>query len=458
MTTALVQFYDPSKKRTIMISVRLLNELRPKVVQINVGKNMTKLKMAPKWFKPENQEKPLKNIVYPKGISKNQQHTFNTVARYRAVTNKPNNNFQTSSLEPTENNAELLVIALDNFVQQFHGQLSFSKENVTFDETTHRAACGIANFSSAHLLATNYIPTAIFVFKMDLDYERDLARTSETMQDFVLNFSNSIADILNCPSDYVRVNSVHNPKIRRQTKVDFGISTPNPAETEKLAEELKIRAKKGFPKHRILKYVKPDEYDCKWMPLINFFQLSPFDFAPEHNRDYTTDMSEKETRGSLPYFLPLGWYRHALKVVDKYSNDQLWLGSSNVDGEWAVAFHGTHGEAVKGIKEEGLRKTTNDAMRKDAVQMSGTYFDKPGLYVATHCTGGSHPAYTQPFTVQATKNKSETFRVVFQCRVKPGSYTTHSSPVKIGHAWRFVDPEAIRPYGILIKNEETPDE
>lgn len=165
----------------------------------------------------------------------------------------------------------------------------------------------------------------------------------------------------------------------------------------------------------------------------------------------------KDRRGGLPYFLPIGWYRHAINVIDKYPDDKLWIGSNNVDGEWAVAFHGTHGRAVKGIKEKGLLHTKIDAMKEEAVAEKGKDVDKPGLYVATHCTGGSHPAYTQKFTVESAPNESETFRVVFQCRVKPGAYTTHTLPVDKGAAWRFVDPEAIRPYGILVKNEKVPD-
>jgi len=168
-------------------------------------------------------------------------------------------------------------------------------------------------------------------------------------------------------------------------------------------------------------------------------------------------MSTVDRRGGLPYYLPIGWHRHALKVIDKFPDDKLWLGCSNVKGEWPVAFHGTHGRAVKGIREKGLLITQIDVMRDEAVQKAGRDVDKPGLYVATHCDGGAHPMYTKPFTVPLSQNKNETFRIVFQCRVKPGAYTTHTSPVTTGEAWRFVDPDAIRPYGILVKNEEIPD-
>jgi hypothetical protein len=191
--------------------------------------------------------------------------------------------------------------------------------------------------------------------------------------------------------------------------------------------------------------------------LITFFQLQSTDFDPAFNIDYRSDMPKVDSRGGLPYYLPIGWYRHALKVIDKYPDDKLWLGKTNAEGEWAVAFHGTHGGAVKGITEKGLLKTKVDAKRPEAVEKGGPDFDKPGLYVATHCTGGAHPQYTTTFEVNALSEKTEKFRVVFQCRVKPDAFTIHRGPVVKGKAWRFVDPNAIRPYGILVKNEEIPD-
>jgi hypothetical protein len=240
-TTALAKFYDPKKKRTISIPIRLFTELKPKIIQISIGKNSTKLKMAPEWFKHDDHDEALKNIVYPKGITENQQRTFDTVARYRSAVDKPNNNFRQESLNVSEDETETLIIALDDFVQQFGGELSFTDENVEFDKVADRTACGIANLSSAHLLATDYIPTAKFSFLVDLDYQRDLARSGETMQNFILEFSNAIARVLDCSNDYVRVISIEKPsKIRRQTKVNFGLTTPEPEKTEEFVEELKV--------------------------------------------------------------------------------------------------------------------------------------------------------------------------------------------------------------------------
>jgi hypothetical protein len=77
---------------------------------------------------------------------------------------------------------------------------------------------------------------------------------------------------------------------------------------------------------------------------------------------------------------------------------------------------------------------------------------RAGLYVATHCNGGSHPFYTEKFDVQTPAGETETFHVVFQSQVRPDSYTHHTAPVMADEAWRVVDPEAVRPYGILLKN------
>ena len=170
------------------------------------------------------------------------------------------------------------------------------------------------------------------------------------------------------------------------------------------------------------------------------------------------NLPDSQQRGGHPYFLPKGWYRHALRVDHKYPGDQVWLGSANKKGEWPVAFHGTHMSAVGGITPQGLLISSGaaDTARKEAVEQMGTEADQPGIYLTTHCNGGAHPMYTKPFTLQLTKDKSRTCRLVFMCRVEPDRFSTHLSPVSEGHAWRVVDPDAVRSYGILVKDEDAP--
>ena len=193
-----MKFYDPAKKRVVFLQTRLLTALKPKIVEIVIGKDSTTLRMAPEWFHHDDQSDTLRKIVYPEGTTRSQQRSFDAVARYRAVTHKPNNDFRRTFVTSDENKTETLVVALDSFIQQFDGQLSFTDEEVTFEETAHRTACGVANLSSVHLLATDYIPTAKFSFLVDVDYRSDLARSSDTMQNYVLSFANAIAEVLTC--------------------------------------------------------------------------------------------------------------------------------------------------------------------------------------------------------------------------------------------------------------------
>ncbi|CAF1161995.1 unnamed protein product [Rotaria sp. Silwood1] len=87
-----------------------------------------------------------------------------------------------------------------------------------------------------------------------------------------------------------------------------------------------------------------------------YLQLQAFDFDPKYNYDYTKpDVPAELMHGSLPHYLPIGWFRHALKVDNKYKYGSTWLGSSNGPGEWPVAFHGTKSRAVKSITDQGLR-------------------------------------------------------------------------------------------------------
>jgi hypothetical protein len=216
-------------------------------------------------------------------------------------------------------------------------------------------------------------------------------------------------------------------------------------------------AQAGLRKDKILRCIKPAHYDYKWQSVLSFLQLKISDFDSKYNLDYSKGgMPEQQMRGNEPYYLPIGWYRHGLNISNKYGSENVWLGSSNSDGEWPVAFHGTHSGAVSGIIQDGLSAGTakRDLMQPEAIQQLGPAAKGIGLYLATHCNGGSYPQYTHPFTV-STGDKTENYCVVFQCRVRPKSFSVHTGCVKTGKAWRVIDPTAIRPYGLLLKKEET---
>lgn len=105
--------------------------------------------------------------------------------------------------------------------------------------------------------------------------------------------------------------------------------------------------------------------------------------------------------------------------------------------------------------EQGLSlgAAKRDRLLDEAVQQKGPAMNRAGLYLATHCNGGSD-AYAKSFTVE-NGDIDETYQVVFQCRVKPDSFTVHTSCVNTGHGWRVVDPSAVRPYGLLLRKQNT---
>ena len=66
------------------------------------------------------------------------------------------------------------------------------------------------------------------------------------------------------------------------------------------------------------------------------FNLSQLD--PAGNRESGWAVGEK--RGNKPYYPPEGWIGIGLKVMDKFDNDNTWIGMDNSPGEWCVAYHG----------------------------------------------------------------------------------------------------------------------
>lgn len=187
--------------------------------------------------------------------------------------------------------------------------------------------------------------------------------------------------------------------------------------------------------------------------MLTYLQLQVQDFDAERNFDYRERGLKDGYRGGYPYNVPRGWYRQALNVSDKYDDDIVWLSHRNTEDVWPIAFHGTHAGMVSDIVKDGLAidKLAHDQFRTEAVRKGGSQMDKPGIYLNTHCDGGAHPRSTETFSVHVSRKKIERFRVVFQCRVKPGEFTVHQSPNMTGDLWRVVDPAAVRPYGILLR-------
>ncbi|XP_036427392.1 uncharacterized protein LOC118808657 [Colossoma macropomum] len=122
---------------------------------------------------------------------------------------------------------------------------------------------------------------------------------------------------------------------------------------------------------------EPDERTELFVDINNFL-------APSFDYDFRNLNDSSEcTRGGEPYTRPCGWYRFALKVVNKYPDGNAWLGpggwrNESAAGEWPVSYHAT-GRPSEGNQraEFGIFSTPNIVAAQQDEQMVKE-FEKDG--------------------------------------------------------------------------------
>ena len=196
----------PFAKVTVIESILdpLLNETRLKIMMIDLGKDSTTLTMVPQWFRNEGETEALRNIRYPANVSN--QRPFNTLAQFRWILQETND-FIEQPVQVQDESTEIMILALDSFIQQYGGRISFIKDDLSFEGSADRAACGIADLGSTHMVVNEHVSSAKFTLVLDLNYDY-LAKSESTMQDFVLTFVDTISKDLSCRNDNIRVTSI----------------------------------------------------------------------------------------------------------------------------------------------------------------------------------------------------------------------------------------------------------
>lgn len=234
------ELYSQTTVRREPIAILIVPD-KLKVAAMIIGTTSTSVSMTPKWFKSDTDETALvEKIKYPTNAT--EKRPFNTVACFRAARKgkDESTDFISKPIEVKQTSTETLVLALDAFVQQFGGKLSFTSDNLSFEDSAHRAACGVADLGSAHLLSSEHISSAQFVLIINKDYD-EIARSEETMETFVLSFVDAVAHDLQCNNDYVRISSVQkSTKGKGKAEVNLVLTTPDKSKTEELAEIFKV--------------------------------------------------------------------------------------------------------------------------------------------------------------------------------------------------------------------------
>ena len=158
---------------------------------------------------------------------------------------------------------------------------------------------------------------------------------------------------------------------------------------------------------------------------------------PSFDYDFTRKVDDGTVfyRGGKRYFRPYGWKRCALKVLDRYG-DNDWLGrpghrTGSCEGEWPVSYHGTGVNVSGSIAQEGYNLSKGKRFKYGKGIYSTPSVDVAAKYA--HCF--SHHGHD--------------YQLVFQNRVSAVDLKVIDSGV--GEYWVQPSEGAIRPYGICIR-------
>ena len=158
-------------------------------------------------------------------------------------------------------------------------------------------------------------------------------------------------------------------------------------------------------------------------------------------------------RGGLKYHPPYGWKGFALKLRNKFGEDEGWLGKTGKKGkEWCVAYHGIG----KGDEFKKVLSILNTNLRQGPKQRYSTYMNKrqatskqyrrcgKGVYVTPDISKAETYAHK---TKIGNLNKEFQFAVMVRC-----------DPTKIRDPGVFpvnwvLNTEEIRPYRLLVQTK-----
>lgn len=170
---------------------------------------------------------------------------------------------------------------------------------------------------------------------------------------------------------------------------------------------------------------------------------------------FDMDYSDKEgtfERGGKPYTLPTGFKRIGIR-----------LPSFREYEKWCVAFHGTNQKACLSIIRDGLLRPLNTPSAMGTMlkpppnhyslekKVYGIEDFPNAIFVSPNFNYASCDVYAPSYIFNGRK-----YKIIFQVRVKPGSFTEHRSTTadKFNDElveWRIPDPKDVVVYGLLYK-------
>lgn len=179
-------------------------------------------------------------------------------------------------------------------------------------------------------------------------------------------------------------------------------------------------------------------------------------FDPAWNYDFTNirDGQAVFTRGREPYIRPCGWYRAAIKVLNKYQGGDEWLSSGNQ--AWPVSYHGPTMDGSLGIifmrkndeADDGGDDDLGDLCAAGSTKGRGVY-STPDINIAEK--------FSKTFR---SKVDNKVYKVVLQNRINPEQrricrrekhWLVYVPEGSTAIQERAIIEGALRPYGLLLK-------
>jgi len=246
---------------------------------------------------------------------------------------------------------------------------------------------------------------------------------------------------------------------------------PPPALT--IEEMVPSKARKNF-----LKFLECKRALQRYYILSCQSGVSKVMFNEEHCKCYCSDCWTFDPvfqRGGMTYHVPIGFTRFALRVETSRHVEGIFS-----EPGWPVAYHGTTFHNFKHILHSGLFVPVG-ARGPDGTKIGSR--DKDGLRVGRVTVApsnpeenvfftpllsyASHPVHASPTSV-TLRGKTFDVSVVFQLRVRPGSYTTGKSTLqnykvpeeekiyRDQEEWYTARHGCVIPYGVLMTATERP--
>jgi len=185
--------------------------------------------------------------------------------------------------------------------------------------------------------------------------------------------------------------------------------------------------------------------------LLSGCKLNPYMLDPRgDNSDGGWGFNEK--RGNHPYYPPKGWNGYGLRVLDRFDHgNNAWIDYQNLDGEWAVAYHGVG--SLLGRKTQVFNAINDIALNNLQTGMRQRFKDSNDIYHFGQKVGEGVYLTPKPEVLEqysgVFKYNGTHYMVGFMTRVKPEKIRC---PEEKQDYWVIngTDNE-VRPYRILIK-------